>query len=233
LCCPSFLSIMSQRRWTVLLSWFAAVSSVAGQISDVTQCISTYEWALNSLGQTPCFVAAILESVCGSFENITSLPLPLDNHYLGPTLVDATPCECSSVTYSMISACGGCQNHTFTDWLTWTGNCTATSFMTFPKSIPSSIVVPSWAYLNLTLTNNDFNPIVAEQNATATASSTSVSTSSSTPTSVSTGNSKSNAGAIAGGVVGGLVFFGNYWAGSAMVHPTEKAKYGPKGRHFR
>jgi len=105
----------------------------------------------------------------------------------------------------MISACGGCQNRTFIDWLTWSANCTTVYFMTFPKPIPSSIVVPSWAYLNLTLTNNDFSPSIAEQNATATASSTSVPTSSSTPTSAS-GNSKSNAGAIAGGVVGGLVF---------------------------
>ena len=56
--------------------------------------------------------------------------IPVGNHYLGPTPSTATPCECSSVTYSLLSACGGCQNRTFIDWLTWSENCATPSFMT-------------------------------------------------------------------------------------------------------
>jgi len=205
---------MSQRQWTILVLWFAVVLSVTGQISNVTQCIPAYEWSLNSLSETPCLVTALLEYICGVAANVTSIPP--DNHYLAPTFNDANPCECSSVTYSMISACGGCQNRTFIDWLTWSAECTQTSFMTFPKPIPTSVVVPSWAYLNLSLTNNTFNALVAQQNASNTSNNTSVSStvtsiptssapSASASASASAGKSKSNAGAIAGGVVGGLV----------------------------
>ncbi|KAF8798154.1 hypothetical protein BYT27DRAFT_7203862 [Phlegmacium glaucopus] len=206
---------MLGRPWTTLVLWFAAVLSVVGQLSpsNVAQCISGLNWTLNSMGQTPCYVAANLESICTP---TTVDGIPNNTHYLGPTLAAADPCQCSSVTYSMISACGACQGRTFIDWTTYSTNCSTVTFMTFPKSIPSNVLVPTWAYLNLTQTNNDFNEVAARQNASAPISSSSsaptasivlpVSTSSSTAsTSQSVRKSQPNAGAIAGGVVGGLV----------------------------
>ena len=40
----SFPSTMSRRQWTGLFFWFAAVSRVAGQTSNVTACVPSFEW---------------------------------------------------------------------------------------------------------------------------------------------------------------------------------------------
>ena len=207
---------MSLHHWIVPLLWLAAVSSVAGQTTDVTQCISSYGFvfifpitafyiiwlivvfcdkrqSINALGQNPCLVAAFLESACGTrtfslhflsgestmafylATNIPAIPDVPGDHYLGPNATEADPCRCSSVTYSMISACAGCQNRTYTDWLTWNENCPEVSFTTwefiliwkitfhelhfsrFPESLPPSVKVPSWAYLDITLVNRSHN----------------------------------------------------------------------------
>jgi len=202
---------MCQRQWILSVLWLAAASSVAGQTTNVTQCISSYNWSINALGQNPCLVAAYLESACGipGGVNIPAIPDVPGDHYLGPTTSQANLCLCSSVTYSMISACAGCQNRTYTDWVTWSYDCTQVSFTTFPEPLPSRVEVPSWAFLNLTLTGNNFSVAAAEGNASAssTTSTSLVLTPTLMPsTTVSATNSKSNAGAIAGGVVGGIVF---------------------------
>jgi len=63
--------------------------------------------------------------------NGVSVPaLPTGNHYLGPNASQVTPCTCSSVTYSMISACAGCQDRIYIDWITWSQDCTEVSFTT-------------------------------------------------------------------------------------------------------
>ncbi|KAF9013969.1 hypothetical protein BDQ17DRAFT_1341829 [Cyathus striatus] len=200
----------------VLLSWGFRSNA---QTSNVTQCIADYSWSLNSLHQTPCLVAAYLESACSTLSfQVNSIPE--GTHYTGPSFEDANPCICSSVTYSLVSACGGCQGRNFTDWNTWINNCPSVTFTTFPKPISDGTGVPPWAYLNLTVTNNTFDPIAAKENAT-TAQTTSDVISSSTGTIISASGSAissasettqvsnsrhSNAGAIAGGVVGGLAF---------------------------
>jgi len=214
------LSTMSWRQWSITVLWFAAVLSVVGQTSPVTvtQCVSSgFGWAINQNNQTPCLVAAYLESACGDATNIPAVPA--GNHYLGPTTSEANPCRCNSVTYSAISACAGCQNRTYTDWSTWKQSCTVVYLTIFPESLPSAVEVPSWAYLDITLTNNNFSIVAAELNASETSTTSSAVTTSTsisnslTPSSTalasattSASNSKSNAGAIAGGVVGGIGF---------------------------
>lgn len=144
-----------------LVAWLAAALSVLAQSSDVTQCINTYEWvcdcirdkmtiwrfnthlqAINSEGQTPCLVAAYLESACGrrAYSLILHLlspilircpertatqvnAVPVNNQYLGPNSTQQNPCLCSSVTYSLVSACGGCQARNFQNWTTWSMDC--------------------------------------------------------------------------------------------------------------
>ncbi|KAJ7724451.1 hypothetical protein DFH07DRAFT_263761 [Mycena maculata] len=204
-------------RGTVLVSLALLLLRVASQTSNVTTCTPQYEWSLNSKGQTPCLVAAFLESVCEGPVEVNSIPP--DTHYIGPVSSDATLCRCSTVTYSLISACGGCQSRTFITWSAWAANCTRVEVGEFLQPIPSQVVVPSWAYLDVTQTDNDFNPILANQSLSNSASSsaTSVPVSSiisiipstsvplpSTPPTLAS-HKKSNAGAIAGGVVGGLV----------------------------
>lgn len=85
-------------------------------------------------------------------------------------------------------------------------------------AIPTAIEVPNWAYLNISLTNDTFDPVTAEaatrasqvssnpsanQPVTSTAAGTwTTPTAPPSPTS----SSLSHAGAIAGGVVGGIAF---------------------------
>jgi len=40
-------------------------------------------------------------------------PLPSGYVYLGPDAAYATACRCSTVYYSMLSACSSCQGHNF------------------------------------------------------------------------------------------------------------------------
>jgi hypothetical protein len=56
--------------------------------------------------------------------------LPIGSHYLAPNASQVNPCICSSVTYSMISACAGCQDRNYIDWITWSQDCTEASFTT-------------------------------------------------------------------------------------------------------
>lgn len=213
------------------LSLLPLITHVAAQSSDVTQCIPAYSWAMNSKQQTPCLVAAYLEGICtGQPFSVNSLPN--GTHYLGPNSSNANPCICSTVTYSLVSACGGCQNRTFTNWGNWSLSCTSTEIATFPDAIPSGTDVPVWAYLDVTtFVNETFDPVAAQQsllNSPVTSSITSassitsslrksstvssvisqptVSSLSPSSTAVNHASSHSNAGAIAGGVVGGLVF---------------------------
>ncbi|KZT26509.1 hypothetical protein NEOLEDRAFT_1132014 [Neolentinus lepideus HHB14362 ss-1] len=189
------------------------------QTSDVV--CSIYNWTENSIGQTPCLVAAYLQGACNSGEyNIAALP---DNqHYIGPTQAIANDCQCSTVTYNLMSACGACQNRTIIAWSSWSYNCSSVFLDVYPETIPSGTRVPAWAYLNVT---NDFWDYVAAEADTAAPESTNSvqkptgSITSSTPGSSASGSavsgasptsgsgtgSKTNTGAIAGGVVGGVV----------------------------
>jgi len=218
---------MSWRPWSHLFLWLAAALCVTGQSSNVTQCVASYSWSVNSLGQTPCLVASYLESLCGVPTSVDAIPV--GTHYLGPTNSQQDPCKCSSVTYSLVSACGGCQGRIFQNWTTWNEFCVGPEVSVFPKVIPEEIQVPAWAYLNVTMTNNTFDPIAAQQSlngnfptasppssSSATTSLTQIapsapialpaaSTSSLASNGQSSGTSHSNAGAIAGGVIGGLV----------------------------
>lgn len=211
------------------MSLLPLVANVAAQSSNVTQCIPAYSWAMNSKQQTPCLVAAYLEGVCtGQPFSVNSIPP--GTHYLGPDSSEANPCFCSTVAYSLVSACGGCQNRTFTSWGNWSLSCTSTEIATFPGAIPSGTDVPVWAYLDVTtFVNETFDPLAAQQSLTDSPVTSSITSASSylqqsstvstvisqptvsalkpSSTAVNHASSHSNAGAIAGGVVGGLVFF--------------------------
>jgi len=202
-----------------------AVSVIVGAVivvgqqpgSDVTTCIEPYDWSINARNQTPCVVAAFLESACGSVVIVPALPP--GNSYLGPNASQQNECLCSSVTYSMVSACAGCQGRNFQNWTTWTLNCLGTSLTKFPLTVSTDVVVPQWAFLNVSASTDTFDPILAEESlsgigpsssssltTTPTFTATSQGSESTSPAAVNSSPEKhSNTGAIAGGVVGGLV----------------------------
>ncbi|KAJ6525642.1 hypothetical protein B0H19DRAFT_585578 [Mycena capillaripes] len=125
------------------------VARVASQTSNVTTCAPLYQWSINSKNQSPCLVAAFLESVCEG-RPVEVDTIPEGNHYTGPPSADATLCRCSTVTYSLISACGGCQNRTFVNWTDWAASCPQVEVAHFLQTVPEDIVVPPWAYLDVT-----------------------------------------------------------------------------------
>jgi hypothetical protein len=82
----------------------------------------------NSLHQNPCVVASYLEGVCfggrKSFRSVNFLaiffdripdtvfeidPLPQGHHYTGAPSGQGNLCQCNTVVYSLVSACGACQ----------------------------------------------------------------------------------------------------------------------------
>ncbi|KAI0306318.1 hypothetical protein B0F90DRAFT_1688907 [Multifurca ochricompacta] len=78
-------------------------------------------------------------------------PLSPGSHYTGPSGPDdADICKCNSVTYSLISACAGCQKGVWISYEQWTANCTKISpVSTFPQLIPNDTRVPAWGFLGV------------------------------------------------------------------------------------
>ncbi|KAJ7581076.1 hypothetical protein C8J56DRAFT_256273 [Mycena floridula] len=206
--------------FAIFLAIFALFSWTATGQSTTAVCLATYSWASNSLKQSPCLVASYLETAC--LPNPAIIPaVPPGNHYLGPNFLEADPCKCSTVVYNLMSACGACQGRNWANWTTWALDCT-TITIGYPKAIPTAVTVPSWAYIDVTVTST-FDPVQAENNLTSSLTTSASPSSSSSftfasvptpsdsiggPAPVVAENSSSsvNAGAIAGGVVGGIAF---------------------------
>ncbi|KAF8497761.1 hypothetical protein F5888DRAFT_249657 [Russula emetica] len=196
---------------------FFSVFAVAAISSP--DCSTTWEWSFNSLGQNACTVAAYMMSTCnwGSF---TVEPLQPGLMYDGPSGADnSNLCKCSTIGYSLLSACAGCQGADWISWSEYVTNCTETlPPSSFPNPIPSGTSVPQWALLDVTNENFwNFNESYATGDSPelgpgtvlgASSSSVSVSASnagsSNTGTSIPVGGHSSNAGAIAVGVIGGI-----------------------------
>ncbi|KAH9019596.1 hypothetical protein EDB83DRAFT_121516 [Lactarius deliciosus] len=104
-------------------------------------CTAGWEWSYNSMGQNPCNVAAYLEATCGTGRSL----------YRGPNAGQSNLCECNTVVYSLVSACGACQGSSeWIQWSQWYINCTTVSTDgTYPNSIPAGTRIPRWAYLEV------------------------------------------------------------------------------------
>ncbi|KAF8077810.1 hypothetical protein FPV67DRAFT_1557261 [Lyophyllum atratum] len=161
--------------------------------------------SFNSLSQSPCLIGSYLGGVCNAGQFSVG-PLEVDKVYLGPTLATANPCRCSSVFYSLISACAACQGREYLGWSNYNANCSTVYPGIFVGAIPSGTKVPHYAYLDPT-TADTFN-ITAAMDALgekAAPESTAIPKSTGATLQSSSGSSKSKAGPIAGGVVGGIV----------------------------
>jgi len=201
--------------WTISL--LGPVALITGANAQVTapSCDASldYTWSFNSLDQDPCIVTTYLGQVCNSAYFIPAIPNPT-YFYTGPLAGDSTLCQCNTVFYMLLTACGACQGESeWPAWSTYNTNCTALYLSQFPENIPSGTKVPQWAYLDIT-TDGTFNPTAAEAvgdspestgNSIPTATAP---TPSSISTSVSTTTKKhhSELAPIVGGAVGGVVF---------------------------
>ncbi|KAL9715285.1 hypothetical protein Ac2012v2_001947 [Leucoagaricus gongylophorus] len=185
----------------LLLGLLAFFTKLNAQ-SNVTTCVPDYQWTINHLNQTPCFVAAVLESDCGKPSRVDQIPE--GTHYLGPTSSNADRCSCNSVTYSLVEACGKCQNRSqLISFNEWTNECPSGQIETqFPGSFPSSVEVPYWATLDISETGGFFNPNAARAASTSVPLTTSSTQSSETPSSSHSPSSGSSRGIKAGGIAG-------------------------------
>ncbi|KIK57657.1 hypothetical protein GYMLUDRAFT_61075 [Collybiopsis luxurians FD-317 M1] len=223
---------MTWPKELMLMAIILALSSTTRSQNTLTNatCTASFSWSENSFQQSPCIVTALLESLCVPLGGVQVPALPVNNHYNPPSPSQATTCECSTITYMLISACAACQSREWIAWQDWSVNCPIVELGVFPLQLPSTIVVPSWAYMNISQINGTFNVQAAQSSSCADASlsqTTSFSSSASptstlqdstslissptqAPTQVPTqasahsSTSTTNVGAIAGGIVGGL-----------------------------
>ncbi|KIJ69010.1 hypothetical protein HYDPIDRAFT_36113 [Hydnomerulius pinastri MD-312] len=196
-------SIRSMASW-VLLGGFFSLPATLAQDSDVT-CMTSYAWASNSMGQNPCVVGSFLVGQCSNqIYNISTLP-PGD-HYLGAASGDGNPCQCNSVVYNLISACGACQDAEILSWGSWITNCSGYTAYSLPYAPPSGTEIPLWAFMGID-GSGAWNATAAYLNFTDSGTPASTATPPTTsPSSTNTSSSHpKNVGAVVGGVVGGVV----------------------------
>jgi len=137
---------------------------LVGAQLDFPTCSQEWSWTSNSVGESPCAVAAALQGVCnsGAFE---IPPLDSNDSYIGPSGSDdaSDTCKCSTVVYSLMSACGACQGGLWFNWKTFSESCSEVDAPgTFSKDIPSGTLVPNWAFVHITGAQY-WNPVLSYQ----------------------------------------------------------------------
>ncbi|KAH9991382.1 hypothetical protein BJV77DRAFT_1150603 [Russula vinacea] len=145
------MSLLRVTAPLVSLVFFSAFSVAQVQVSAPNCTLDTWDWTFNSLSQTPCTVLANMMATCNG-GNFTVPSLSPRSRYSGPIDNESGDlCYCSTVGYSLFSACGGCQGQEWITWLEWVANCAKTlPPMSFPNPVPSGIRVPQWALLDVT-----------------------------------------------------------------------------------
>ncbi|KAJ3825743.1 hypothetical protein F5880DRAFT_1550189 [Lentinula raphanica] len=212
------LSVLLTAVWGSSLLWQVRCAEPS---LNVPACSSQFnsQWSVNTKGQSPCQVAGYLGSVC--FDNTFIIPalIPGSQFYSLSSAVQSD-CTCSTVYYSVLSACASCQGATFISWAEWSTNCSTVFLDIYPEAIPSGTVVPHWAYQDIS-GSASFNVTLAqlagdlpESSAAASSSTTATLTTSSptsqpsipivSPTASSHDTNALSPGAIAGCVVGAL-----------------------------
>ncbi|KAF8077807.1 hypothetical protein FPV67DRAFT_1463086 [Lyophyllum atratum] len=151
---------------------------------DAARCPEERSWqwvckTTRDASDDPCAVASQLEDICTP-GNIL-LPLGPQGIYEGPTPAKQTSCTCSTVVYSLVSACAMCQNgstikyshcqkqstnfDTTLRWSEWSTSCSNTTDSSSPTTLPGGVDVPPWAYIDVKAKDN-FDVDEAHRNAT-------------------------------------------------------------------
>ncbi|KAF8339333.1 hypothetical protein F5887DRAFT_981015 [Amanita rubescens] len=186
--------------WLVL----AILPAVLAQ-SENANCtdLPTYGWLIHAMQTVRRHSDSYIDRQVKQMVNRPGFTLPpitpngsYNGPYNGPTVDQSNKkCYCTSIFYSLISACAACQFGTWITWPDYHQNCSTAIYLTvYPDTIPSDTVVPRWAFLDVTATNNTFDPAAASRAAATSATAGSKSHS-----------SKLSAGGIAGTVVGSVL----------------------------
>ncbi|KAF9030625.1 hypothetical protein BJ165DRAFT_1519828 [Panaeolus papilionaceus] len=127
---------------------------ISGANSQATRLSGDeYTWGFNSLGQSPCHVASRLLSICVGGP-VTVAALKPNAIYAGAQEGGGgSDCRCSSVYYSMLSACAQCQGRAWLDWPDQIYWCKDVYHQYLPFSVPLDFQVPSWAYIDIASLN--------------------------------------------------------------------------------
>ncbi|CAL1708162.1 unnamed protein product [Somion occarium] len=129
-------------------------------------CLSQFGWMTNSRGQSPCVVEAYVEGACHPDGEWTTPALQNTSFgYLGPTVQTANPCSCSSVAFSLLSACAYCQGGKLNTWTSYTTNCDPTEISNggYHHDISSGTAIPAWAYQPMDATTEKWDPLSAQK----------------------------------------------------------------------
>ncbi|KAF9032073.1 hypothetical protein BJ165DRAFT_861524 [Panaeolus papilionaceus] len=207
--------------------WFftglALLGSLRLALAQEDICLTNlkYRWTYNAQGASPCVVAGALLSVClNEPTNIRKLD-PGERYPGAQASGEGAACRCSTVYYSMLSACAYCQDR---GWITWPAqieHCADTFSQMLPMTVPGNTTIPPWAWADV-VSQGAFDIAIAQTisttpppGPTATPSDTSSSTSnaSSSSSSISSTSTASTSkdtpvGPIVGGVIGGLAVLG-------------------------
>ncbi|WWC64985.1 uncharacterized protein I303_107599 [Kwoniella dejecticola CBS 10117] len=208
-----------------------------GQTTNAT-CTSTdsTSWMFNADGESPCLVWSKIQALCLPETSYINVPPLLDQSYSYnlPT-ARSSPCQCNSVSYSLMSACALCQfpNTSVPPESEWSNHCSdyTNDGLGFNETV---LAIPAFAFhhwaggdFNLETAQSSSNIPTTSYSTTLSrsfASSTSTRSSTSSPSSSITSESTSTAspasshpsnnedddssvswGPIIGGAAGGLV----------------------------
>ncbi|KAF8520977.1 hypothetical protein JB92DRAFT_1860377 [Gautieria morchelliformis] len=170
-----------------------------GAVATTTATCTAEQWTFNQDQQSPCFVASSLLAACNGG---TWLVPAIDSNtmYQGPASgAESNGCQCSTIVYSVISACAACQGAAVNTWSNWSSKCTRGDIhnSSFPLTMPPGLTVPTWAHLDVTAGNSwDINAAMNNH-------------ASNLPSNLTSTNSSSqhsaNVYAIAGCILGGFV----------------------------
>jgi len=161
---PSLSYVHPLNMFTIAAAFLFVSPLLVGAQLQFPTCSSQWSWASNSVEQTPCAVAAALQGVCNSGAFVIP-SLDLNDSYIGPTGPDdaSDTCKCSTVVYSLMSACSACQGGLWFNWKTFSDNCDNVDAPgTFSKGIPEGTLVPEWAFLDVTQSQY-WNPVLSYQ----------------------------------------------------------------------
>ncbi|KAI0321543.1 hypothetical protein OF83DRAFT_280861 [Amylostereum chailletii] len=122
-----------------------------------------YGWSYNSLGQSPCYVAAAIRAPChgGSF----AIPPKIGGQsYDGPSGGDFEDfCSCSVVANTLMSACAMCQGGRITPWGSWTQYCEDPVPGYLENLVPKDTKIPHWAFQTHIIDTGIWDPQEAQQ----------------------------------------------------------------------
>ncbi|KAH9054537.1 hypothetical protein EDB87DRAFT_1646663 [Lactarius vividus] len=149
---PRMLSLAVLTALVLLAASDLAVAQIMGP-----NCTLSLAQSFNSLGQSPCIVAAYMLGTCNNSVFIVDR-LQSGNSYRVSANSQFNDCLCTVVTYNLLSVCDACQGESWRGWSNYSSNCLGGPFpLWFPYTVPLGTSVPQWALTDHTSPNDNWN----------------------------------------------------------------------------